>query len=304
MSKLESTLNEEKVRYNRIEKQVKTYINDNNLNSVKDLNEDDIDKIIIESEYPLVNESRTTLYSNIGILNDILEKNNSDIRVNSSDYVNKLKFNSGKYFTKREIQQLCDAFENAQDKFIVYALWNGIMGKDYTDLLNLKVTDIVKDDIGTPLYINLPNRRVKCDEFMQEIIQDVLEDNIYYQYTECADKSYELNMNSEYIIKVKPTKKTNDGLNHMNKTGVQTRLAKLNSVFKGELDDIKIHLTGKSLERSGLMYDLFMKEVYEQKEWTISEIDKYLKLKGIKGSINDIYRCYHQKYHDSTILEY
>ena len=178
------------------------------------------------------------------------------------------------------------------------------MGKDYTDLVNLKVTDIVKDDIGTPLYINIPNRRVKCDEFMQEIIQGVLEDNIYYQYTESDDKYYELNMDSEYIIKVKPTKKTNDGLNHMNKEGVKTRLAKLSIVFKGEFDDMEIRLTGKSLERSGLMYDLFMKEVYEQKEWTISEIDKYLKLKGIKGSINDIYRCYHQKYHDSIKLEY
>ena len=304
MSKLESTLNEEKVRYNRIEGQVNAYIKDNNLNSIKDLNENDVDKIIIESEYPLVNESRTTLYSNIGILNDILEKNSSDIRVNSSDYINKLKFNSGKYFTKREIQQLCNVFSNAQDKFIVYALWNGIMGKDYTDLVNLKVADIVKDDIGTPLYINLPNRRVKCDEFMQEIIQDVLEDNIYYQYTETADRSYELNMQSEYVIKIRPSKKTNDGLNSMNKVGIQTRLTKLSNVFEDEFSDMKIHLTGKSLERSGLMYDLFMKEVYEQKEWTISEIDKYLKLKGIKGSINDIYRCYHQKYHDSTILEY
>ena len=304
MSKLQSTLNEEKVRYSRIEKQIKAYMGNNNLNNMKDLNENDVDKIIIESEYPLVNESRTTLYTNIAILNDILRNNGSNIIVNSSDYINKLKFNSGKYFTKREIQQLCKVFSNAQDQFIVYALWNGIMGKDYTDLLNLKVTDIVKDDIGTPLYINLPNRRVKCDEFMQKIISYVLEDNIYYQYTDSADKSYELNMNSEYVIKVKPTKKTNDGLNHMNKSGIQARLIKLNEVFEGEFSDIKIHLTGKSLERSGLMYDLFIKEVYEQKEWTIYEIDKYLKLKGLRGSINDIYRCYHQKYHDSTILEY
>lgn len=302
--KLDSTIKEEKLRHNRVKENLEIYIKTNSIKDIKCITKDDLNEIILNGKHKLVGESRTGLYNNIKILNNILKESGVGIEVNSSDYVGKLEFNSGKYFTKREIQQLCDTFENTQDKFIVYALWNGIMGKDYTDLVNLKVTDIVKDDIGTPLYINIPNRRVKCDEFMQEIIQGVLEDNIYYQYTESDDKYYELNMDSEYIIKVKPTKKTNDGLNHMNKEGVKTRLAKLSIVFKGEFDDMEIRLTGKSLERSGLMYDLFMKEVYEQKEWTISEIDKYLKLKGIKGSINDIYRCYHQKYHDSIKLEY
>lgn len=304
MDKLKSTLNEEQVRYNRILSQVTTYMNKNNLINIKDLNEDDINKIILESKYPLVNESRSALYSNIIILNNILQENNSSIKVNSSEYVNKLKFNSGKYFTKREIQELCDVFINAQDKFIVYALFCGIMGKDYTDLVNLKVTDIVKDNLGVAQYIELKGRRIECDDFMQKIIKDVLEDDVYYQYTLSNNRSYNLNMSSEYVIKVRANKKTNNGLNHMNKEGIKTRLIRLSEVFRNEFEDIEVKLTGKALERSGIMYELFMKEVYEQKRWTIGEIDKFLKLKGLRGSINDIYRCYHQKYHDSTILEY
>ena len=187
ISKLESTVNEEKIRYNRVSNYFNEFLEKSN-RSIEKVSLDDIDKFI--DKY-LLGEARVSLYYNIKYLNDILLDRNINIRVNSSDYINKLKFNSGKYFTKREIQQLCRVFSNSQDRFIVYALWNGIMGKDYTDLVNLKVSDIVKDEIGTPLYINVSGRKVKCDEFMQEIIQDVLEDNIYYQYTVSADKSYE-----------------------------------------------------------------------------------------------------------------
>ena len=133
---------------------------------------------------------------------------------------------------------------------------------------------------------------------MQEIIQDVLEDNIYYQYTESADKSYELNMQSEYVIKIRPSKKTNDGLNPMNKVGIQTRLTKLSNVFEGEFGDIKIHLTGKSLERSGLMYIMYELQIRENKAWKIDEIKKWFKEQGLKGHIPEIYRVYHKKYNN------
>lgn len=294
ISKLESTVNEEKIRYNRVSNYFNEFLEKSN-RSIEKVSLDDIDKFI--DKY-LLGEARVSLYYNIKCLNDILLDRNINIRVNSSDYINKLKFNSGKYFTKREIQQLCRVFSNSQDRFIVYALWNGIMGKDYTDLVNLKVSDIVKDEIGTPLYINVSGRKVKCDEFMQKIISYVLEDNIYYQYTESADKSYELNMQSEYVIKIRPSKKTNDGLNPMNKVGIQTRLTKLSNVFEGEFGDIKIHLTGKSLERSGLMYIMYELQIRENKAWKIDEIKKWFKEQGLKGHIPEIYRVYHKKYNN------
>lgn len=290
MTKLETTLNEEEVRYRRINNYLNNYIDKGKID-IKKLNINDLDIFI---EKYIAGESRVTLYSNIKCLNMILKDRDICIKLNSSDYIEKLNFSENKYFNKREIQQLCNVFSNAQDKFIVYALWNGIMGKDYTDLVNLKVTDIVKDEIGTPLYINVSGRKVKCDEFMQEIVQDVLEDDIYYQYTETVDRSYELNMDSEYIIKVKRTKKTNDGLSHMNKSGVQSRLEMLSNIF--DEDNLNIKFTGKSLVRSGIMYIMFEKHISENITWTANEIKKWFKSEGLKGDVSEIHRIYHKKY--------
>lgn len=290
MTKLETTLNEEEVRYRRINNYLNNYIDKGKID-IKKININDLGIFI---EKYIVGESRVTLYSNIKCLNMILKDRGICIKLNSSDYIEKLNFSENKYFNKREIQQLCNVFSNAQDQFIVYALWNGIMGKDYTDLVNLKVTDIVKDEIGTPLYINVSGRKVKCDEFMQKIISYVLEDDIYYQYTEFADKSYKLNMQSEYVIKVKPTKKTNDGLNHMNRSGIQSRLEMLSNIF--DEDNLNIKFTGKSLVRSGIIYIMFEKHISENITWTANEIKKWFKSEGLKGDISEIHRVYHKKY--------
>lgn len=302
--KLDSTIKEEKMRYNRVKENLEKYIKINSMKDIKCITKDDLDEIILNGKHKLVGESRTGLYNNIKILNNILKESGVGIEVNSSDYVDKLEFNEDKYFTRKEIREVCNLFYNAQDKFIVYALWNGIMGNDYEDLLNLKVEDILFDENKIPQYIKVKNNRIKCDEYMQEILKKTLKSDYYETYNDAhvGMVGFELNMNSPYIIKIKPSKKNDNGMFPMKKSGIQARLKRLTEIFN-ETDKRGVHLTGKTLERSGVIFDMFLKEAYDQVEWTIEEVTKYLELKCLKGSVNDIYRAYHQKYHETTKLE-
>lgn len=290
INKLESTIKEETMRYNRINGYLEEFMKKSKIDKISNLTEENIDVFI---KTRLIGESATTVYTNLRILRDILKENKYDIDIDTNKYSDLIKFNVNKYFTRNQIKNICSAFLNAQDKFIVYALFNGIMGKDYVELRFLKVTDIAKDYS----YINLPNRRFLCDDYMKEILEDVVEED-YYTKSEIRgsnkETEYKFNMDCEYVIKTRPTKMTDNGMKAISKNGIQNRLKTLSIAF----EDLDIHLTGKTLQKSGIIYDMYEQEAYECMNWTIPEIKRYLELKCLKGDANNIYKAYHQRYHN------
>ncbi len=290
INKLESTIKEETMRYNRINGYLEEFMKKSKIDKISNLTEENIDVFI---KTRLIGESATTVYTNLRILRDILKENKYDIDIDTNRYSDLIKFNVNKYFTRNQIKNICSAFLNAQDKFIVYALFNGIMGKDYVELRFLKVTDIAKDYS----YINLPNRRFLCDDYMKEILEDVVEED-YYTKSEIRgsnkETEYKFNMDCEYVIKTRPTKMTDNGMKAISKNGIQNRLKTLSIAF----EDLDIHLTGKTLQKSGIIYDMYEQEAYECMNWTIPEIKRYLELKCLKGDANNIYKAYHQRYHN------
>ncbi|MCI9976498.1 hypothetical protein JY742_10235 [Clostridioides difficile] len=290
INKLESTIKEETMRYNRINGYLEEFMKKSEIDKISNLTEENIDVFI---KTRLIGESATTVYTNLRILRDILKENKYDIDIDTNKYSDLIKFNVNKYFTRNQIKNICSAFLNAQDKFIVYALFNGIMGKDYVELRFLKVTDIAKDYS----YINLPNRRFLCDDYMKEILEDVVEED-YYTKSEIRgsnkETEYKFNMDCEYVIKTRPTKMTDNGMKAISKNGIQNRLKTLSIAF----EDLDIHLTGKTLQKSGIIYDMYEQEAYECMNWTIPEIKRYLELKCLKGDANNIYKAYHQRYHN------
>ncbi|HGM3507327.1 TPA: hypothetical protein ACKOR7_001903 [Clostridioides difficile] len=290
VNKLESTIREEEVRRNRINGYLEEFITKAKIDKISNLNEQNIDSFI---KGRLIGESATTVYNNLKILREILKENNCNISIDTNKYTDMIKFNANKYFTRNQIKNICSAFLNAQDKFIVYALFEGIMGKDYIELRYLKVSDIAKDYS----YIDLPDRRFICDDYMKEILEDVIVED-YYTKSEIKGTSketeYKFNMDCEYIIKTRPTKLTDNGMKAISKNGIQNRLKTLSVAFS----DLDIHLTGKTLQKSGIIYDMYEQEAYECVSWSIPEIKRYLELKCLKGDANNIYKAYHQRYHN------
>lgn len=289
------------IKKERINRKLERYMKCEGL-EFYNLNKENLDKFIIE-EFQCIN--RSSFYPNVKALNEILEENCIDIQIKSKDYVDKcVQPKDEKYFTRREIQEICDIFINSQDQFIIYALWNGIMGKNYEDLLSIKVSDVAEDYS----YINLPNgKRFICDEFMQEILLGVVNHMEYMKYLSVEEMrsadTFEFNPECEYLIKTMRTKRNNDGLNKMLPSTLQRRLDLLAKIYM-EGNGEKIGFSGKSLVKSGVMYNMFLKEDIEGKSWGVEEVSNYLKINGYKINANELYRVYHNVYHGSHVNQY
>jgi hypothetical protein len=105
------------------------------------------------------------------------------------------------------------------------------------------------------------------------------------------------------LIKVKPSKRNSDGLRPMTSSALQRKLTKLQDIYLEECNE-QIILSGLSLVKSGVLYQMFMKEVQDGIVWTIDEIDRYLKMTGHRINKNELYRIYWNRYHGSNIAIY
>lgn len=195
-----------------------------------------------------------------------------------------------RFYTKQEIQDICNTFINAQDKFIIYGLFCGIDGKARTDLLHLKVDQIDFDN----RTITLKDRIIYMDDYMYDICKDVVDkefSSTYYKYIMDDSKSftsdsYELNFDSEYVIKSKPYSKNNYGLDPMKLPGLNRRIYMLSDV-------IGCNLSPKNLGRSGVMDKMYR---IKKSGWTQGEIEEFLKQNNYKMQAYELKRIFESKY--------
>lgn len=248
--------------------------------------------------------NRSAYYNSVRVLNDILEENGSKVVIDSKELVDECTMvRDEQYFTLKEIRDVCNTLMNFQDKLIVYMLFNGIMGKSYKDILQMKVDQISEDYT----YININGQKFMCDQYMQYLLRGCVKQRTYVKFVRNSEDmlspdTFDFNMSSPYLIKVKPSKRNSDGLNPMGSSALQRKLTKLQDIFAEYNQGEKLILSGLSLVKSGIMYQMFMQEVENpNKIWTIDEVDKYLKMKGYRINPNELYRVYWWRYHDSKV---
>ncbi|MGL4452104.1 MAG: hypothetical protein ACRCTZ_13010 [Sarcina sp.] len=285
------------IKVNRVNKKLLKYSERIN-KLIVDMTLENLEEFM-KKEFVTIN--RSSLYQNIRCLNALLEHNKSEIRIESSDYVDELvKIKDEQYYSLDEIQEVCEMLVNAQDKFILYALWSGIMGKGYKDLVNIKTKDIAEDN-G---YIMINGSKFICDDYMKRILRSCKRQRSYSKYIKSNNSiqntEFDFNMKSEYLLKVSPTIKNNDGKNPMKQSTVQRRLITLEKEYREYTKNDYIQLNGLSLVKSGIMFDMFVKEMKETVSWDGEKIDNYLKMNGIPGNFAQLYRCYHNKYHGAN----
>lgn len=269
----------------RIENKLDRYIEERGIEEMCKL---DIVEFIKEN---MVSRNRCNYYSNIRFVREVLRERGMDVEIKSSDYLNiGLIQPSDRIFTKEEVLKMCDYFINYSDKFLIYALFNGIMGKSYDEIRQLKVTQ-VSDDYKV---IHLENRDVKCDEYLSYYLKKTIKEDTYKLYIKDDLATYTefyYNMNSQYVLKPKPSAKNNQGLNYYSSIGLQNRIKKLTGEVNEYTDD-KIVLSGKALYMSHVLHEL-----HEYKDdWNIHEISKFLKEHHLNGNVSEVYRNYHEKY--------
>ena len=126
----------------RLNNKLNAFMQKKGLNNTN-ISESDIEEFAINV---LRSTNRSAFYNHLQLLNNILESKNINYQVKEEKLVDKcVVFDESKYFTKSQILDICDLLLNACDKFIIYAMFYGILGKEYNDLRNIKIKDIARE---------------------------------------------------------------------------------------------------------------------------------------------------------------
>ncbi|MDB2099832.1 hypothetical protein [Clostridium paraputrificum] len=181
-----------------------------------------------------------------------------------------------KYILKKELMEIINRLENAQDKFIVLGIYSGLMRVSNADLLNLKVSDV--DFINKTINVN--GMSIAFDEELEKIIKESITQQHYYKLGEQgrSNESYLLNIDSPYIIKSRPLPSNKNGSESMSVDTLKQRLIRLSS-FLG-VNGMNTRL----LKQSGAFN--LLKE--ENKEWTLDAASQFLNEKGFNLRRNNI----------------
>lgn len=183
------------------------------------------------------------------------------------------------YITYEELKKDLLLLDNAQDKFILLAVYKGITGKNnMSDLLNIKIEDINLNNHT----IELADRVVKMDEELEKLVIKTMEQKTLFTETRngngfCQDE-IELNMDSPYLIKVRPRAINKNGLEPMKYGGFRTRI-------KAIREKCGLELSASQLETSGIVNELLA----EKKDWTVLDVEFALRMKNIKANAYRIY---------------
>lgn len=234
----------------------------------------------------LMYAEREDLYLNANGIHKSHDRENKEF-----DIKEHVQDTSDRYYTREEIQDVCDLFINPVDKFIVYGLFCGINGKGRSELLNL-TKDQINFDNNTIL---LSDRIVYIDEYMKTILEDTLDPEAgkyYHKYIDdsmqgTTSESYQLNMKSKYVIKTKPYSKNNYGEMPMKLAGFNQRIKSLNEY----IEDFK--LVPRDIVRSGIIDKMYR---IKKDGWTQGQVEEFLKQNNIKAQAFELKRIFELKY--------
>ena len=186
-----------------------------------------------------------------------------------------------KYIKKSELYQKLNMLENAQDKFLILCIYNGLCGKAFKNLINMKIKDI--DFEKQKIAIN--GGEIHMDSFFMKIAKEAVMQKEYIKkncFSNQTNLSYMLNSNSVYILKSKPMKNNNNGLNPVTNNAINSRLATIKNV---------IDYTPKNLETSRTIdFLLSMKQ-----QWKLEEIKMQLNKMNSNLYAYSIYQIINEK---------
>lgn len=107
-----------------------------------------------------------------------------------------------RYCTRNELKKvLSEKLINGSDKAIFILLFEGVMGKEYSELLTLKAHQIDLDN----KIINLKNKIINISNYTKDTILQTINEDVYYKYLGdiCStNESYSLDINSPYLIRL------------------------------------------------------------------------------------------------------
>ncbi|MDU2047787.1 MAG: hypothetical protein E6715_05780 [Clostridium perfringens] len=183
------------------------------------------------------------------------------------------------FITKKGLEEKLDKLDNGIDKFIVAGIYYGLNRSNYREqLLNIKTSSVNLEEST----LTLPNgEKVVMDDLLKEVVREAVEQKIYVKMGDQggSNEDYELNPNSEYIIKSKPTSSNEMGIKPLSNAGFKSRMRTISMFLVGDTS-----LTPSLLKKSGTYEKLKTLD----KNLTIRSIEKILKESGYGTKRNTI----------------
>ncbi|MGU8377014.1 hypothetical protein ACV3M6_00970 [Clostridium perfringens] len=183
------------------------------------------------------------------------------------------------FITKKGLEEKLDKLDNGIDKFIVAGIYYGLNRSNYREqLLNIKTSSVNLEEFT----LTLPNgEKVVMDDLLKEVVREAVEQKIYVKMGSLGgtNEDYELNPNSEYIIKSKPTSSNEMGIKPLTDAGFKSRIRAISIFLVGDTS-----ITPSLLKKSGTYEKLKTLD----KNLTIRSIEKILKESGYGTKRNTI----------------
>ena len=181
------------------------------------------------------------------------------------------------YVSERELRERLIKLDNALDKFVLMAIYNGIVGKSkMSELTNLKKKAVDFENH----VIKLADREVPMDKEFEEITRQAIEQKVYYPEvnSKFAKEEYELNPASEYVLRVRANVLNKNGTAPVSYDALRSKVRNLSA-------RIGLELSASQLETSGIIN----KMLKEKSDWTVLDVEFWLRINNIKVNSYRIY---------------
>lgn len=156
------------------------------------------------------------------------------------DNIVDIRATEDRYITRKELFENIEFLANAQDQIVFALLFDGVMGKNYENLTNLKVKDINPITLEAKLF---DGTEVQISDDTYNLIQIAIEETTYDTYSK-TEMVYPLEKN-EYVLRV-PKRPAGTSQEPVRANSVRTKIDQ----FKKELGIEG--LTGRSIYLSGV----------------------------------------------------
>ena len=199
--------------------------------------------------------------------------------------INKTLFNL-KVVSKSTILNWVDQLENPRDKFILLGLFEGIKGKDFCELANLR-----PEDVNGNIVKLCTSRTIEISDKLKHIIEECIEEKIYYS-TSGKEKKIMPLIDRGYVIKDYPNTKEsvsefqrgrqiyNSTQRIMQFIGIYPNVS-ANQIFEsGKLDMIKTQAAKYGINCIDCIYSEHINEVKDKYNCTIQPKSYIIKYKN------------------------
>jgi integrase len=191
------------------------------------------------------------------------------------------------YLSKSEIDSIILSLVNAQDAFIISALFDGIEGTKVEELTRLKIQDIDVLSRVAKVKSKKGEREVSISKRTVDLALMANGEVEYYKKngeSEHERDTIELVENSPYILKPSNSRPSNEG--YVSHYTVYNRLEMIKSLE--EFEELKDALTTKNIMRSGMIYEA-SKIVQENGTLSLDDVKDICKKYNVRyvWSVND-----------------